>query len=59
MTVTNASKTDLNWQRICNLQDIPPLKVGLNDGQAQAPDEGCTKPFAVKLEAGEVWLSLK
>jgi nitrite reductase (NADH) small subunit len=33
-------------------------KINLDTGEAQAPDVGCTKPFAVKLEAGEVWLSV-
>lgn len=31
--------------------------IGLCDGQAAAPDEGSTPSFAVKLEAGEVWLN--
>lgn len=30
--------------------------IGLADGCAQAPDEGCTPRFAVKVEAGEVYL---
>ncbi len=30
--------------------------IGLCDGQAAAPDEGCTPRFNVKVEAGEVWL---
>jgi len=30
--------------------------IGLNDGQAQAPDVGCTPRFAVKLEGGVVHL---
>jgi nitrite reductase (NADH) small subunit len=33
-------------------------KIGLGDGQAVAPDKGCSKPFAVKLEAGVVMLRL-
>lgn len=33
-------------------------KIELDSGIAVAPDIGCTKPFAVKLEAGEVWLSV-
>lgn len=33
-------------------------KLGLKDGQAIAPDKGCTKPFAVKLDGGIVWLKL-
>ncbi|MEX1166101.1 MAG: nitrite reductase small subunit NirD [Hydrogenophaga sp.] len=31
--------------------------IGLCDGQASAPDEGCTPRFAVKVEAGEVFLN--
>ena len=31
--------------------------IGLADGCAQAPDVGCTVPFAVKVDAGEVSLS--
>ena len=31
--------------------------IGLADGCAQAPDVGCTVPFAVKVEAGEVLLN--
>ncbi|WP_026434111.1 nitrite reductase small subunit NirD [Paracidovorax oryzae] len=30
--------------------------IGLCDGQAAAPDEGCTPRFAVKVEDGEVYL---
>jgi nitrite reductase (NADH) small subunit len=30
--------------------------IGLADGCAKAPDEGCTVPFAVKVEAGQVYL---
>ena len=30
--------------------------IGLCDGQAQAPDEGCTPKFAVKVEGGQVFL---
>ena len=30
--------------------------IGLCDGQASAPDEGCTPRFAVKVEDGEVFL---
>ena len=33
-------------------------KLGLADGQAVAPDKGCSKPFAVKIDGGEVWLPL-
>jgi nitrite reductase (NADH) small subunit len=31
--------------------------IGLCDGQAQAPDEGCTPRFDVKVEAGVVFLN--
>jgi nitrite reductase (NADH) small subunit len=30
--------------------------IGLSDGCAQAPDEGCTQKFAVKVEGGTVSL---
>ncbi len=30
--------------------------ISLADGQARAPDEGCTARFAVKLEGGAVYL---
>jgi nitrite reductase (NADH) small subunit len=30
--------------------------IGLADGQARAPDTGCTPTFACKVERGEVWL---
>jgi nitrite reductase (NADH) small subunit len=30
--------------------------IGLCDGQASAPDEGCTPKFSVKLEGGAVYL---
>ncbi|MDD2882081.1 MAG: nitrite reductase small subunit NirD [Rhodoferax sp.] len=30
--------------------------IGLCTGQAAAPDEGCTPKFAVKVEAGQVYL---
>jgi nitrite reductase (NADH) small subunit len=30
--------------------------IGLCDGQAAAPDEGCTPRFSVKLEDGQVFL---
>jgi nitrite reductase (NADH) small subunit len=30
--------------------------IGLDDGQARAPDQGCAVRFAVHLEAGEVSL---
>ena len=31
--------------------------IGLCDGQASAPDEGCTPKFSVKLEDGTVFLN--
>ena len=31
--------------------------IGLCDGQAQAPDEGCTPRFEVKVESGVVFLN--
>ena len=34
-------------------------KLGLADGEVVAPDKGCAKSFAVKLESGSVWLQLK
>ncbi len=30
--------------------------IGLCDGMAQAPDEGCTPRFAIRVEAGKVYL---
>ncbi|HEX5126607.1 MAG TPA: nitrite reductase small subunit NirD [Rhodocyclaceae bacterium] len=33
-------------------------KIGLDSGEAAAPDVGCTKPFQVKVEDGTVFLSL-
>ena len=30
--------------------------IGLADGQAKAPDQGCTARFAVNVEGGEVFL---
>ena len=32
--------------------------IGLNDGCAQAPDEGCTQKFSVRIDAGQVCLDL-
>lgn len=32
--------------------------IGLDDGRAAAPDEGCAATYAVRVEAGEVWLRL-
>jgi nitrite reductase (NADH) small subunit len=34
------------------------FKIGLKDGEALAPDKGCARRFAVKLDAGAVWLQL-
>jgi nitrite reductase (NADH) small subunit len=31
--------------------------IGLCDGQAAAPDEGCTPSFACKVDAGQVYLN--
>ena len=33
--------------------------IGLDDGCAKAPDEGCTPRFAVKVEAGQVMLDAR
>lgn len=32
--------------------------IGLDDGQAVAPDHGCARSFPVRLEAGAVFLDL-
>ena len=32
--------------------------IGLCDGQASAPDEGCTPKFSVKVEGGQVFLDV-
>ena len=32
--------------------------IGLQDGKAVAPDEGCAAIFPVKVEAGEVYLQI-
>jgi len=32
--------------------------IGLNDGCARAPDEGCTQRFSVKVDAGNVSLDV-
>ena len=34
------------------------MKIGLKDGEAVAPDKGCTRRFEVKAEDGTVWLQL-
>lgn len=31
-------------------------KIGLESGEAQAPDVGCARTFEVKLDGGAVWL---
>ena len=33
-------------------------KIGLENGEAQAPDVGCTKAFKVKVEDGAVFIAL-
>jgi nitrite reductase (NADH) small subunit len=33
-------------------------KIQLENGEAVAPDKGCSQSFAVKLEDGTVWLKL-
>ena len=33
--------------------------IALADGQARAPDEGCTPRFACKREDGQVWLDAR
>jgi nitrite reductase (NADH) small subunit len=33
--------------------------IGLCDGQAAVPDEGCTPRFNVKVQASEVWLDAR
>jgi len=32
--------------------------IGLENGEACAPDVGCARRFPVRVETGEVWLSL-
>lgn len=32
--------------------------IDLNSGAADAPDEGCTTPVPLKIEAGQVWLGM-
>lgn len=34
------------------------MKIALDSGEAVAPDKGCVKPFAVKVEGGSVFLAL-
>ena len=31
--------------------------IALDSGLAQAPDDGCTAKFSVRVEAGQVWLN--
>lgn len=33
-------------------------KIQLESGEAVAPDKGCATSFAVKLEAGTVWIAI-
>ena len=33
--------------------------IGLDDGCAQAPDEGCTPSFKIKVEGGQVFLDIE
>jgi nitrite reductase (NADH) small subunit len=33
-------------------------KIGLDTGEAAAPDVGCVRGFAVKVDAGDVYLSI-
>ena len=33
--------------------------ISLENGEAQAPDVGCTRSFSVKVDAGEVYLQVK
>lgn len=33
-------------------------KIGLESGEAVAPDKGCAKPFPTKIEGGLVWIAL-
>ncbi|NWG31186.1 MAG: nitrite reductase small subunit NirD [Rhodocyclaceae bacterium] len=33
-------------------------KIQFESGEAVAPDVGCAKPFAVKIEGGVVWIDL-
>jgi nitrite reductase (NADH) small subunit len=33
-------------------------KIQLENDEAVAPDKGCSKSFAVKLEEGSVWLKV-
>lgn len=34
-------------------------KIGLDNGEAAAPDVGCTRPFQVRVDNGQVQLSLE
>ncbi|HQT25321.1 MAG TPA: nitrite reductase small subunit NirD [Burkholderiales bacterium] len=32
-------------------------KIGLEDGQAMAPDEGCAKAFGIEVRDGDIYLN--
>ena len=32
--------------------------IGLDDGNAVAPDVGCARSYAVKIEGGQVWIEI-
>jgi nitrite reductase (NADH) small subunit len=34
------------------------LNLGLDDGQAVAPDVGCARSFAVRIKQAQVWLEI-
>ena len=34
------------------------LKLGLEDGEAVAPDKGCARRFPVRIEGSAVWLQI-
>lgn len=34
------------------------MKLGLEDGEAVAPDQGCARRFAVRIEGSAVWLRI-
>ena len=46
---------------VCGRKVVCPLhgwNIGLDDGNAVAPDAGCTRSFPVKVENGQVFLGL-
>ena len=46
---------------VCGRKVVCPLhgwNIGLDDGNAAAPDAGCTRSFPVKVENGQVFLGL-